>query len=76
MQELTGFQYNCVSPFGMKQDIPILIAKSIQNRKFVYMGGGSETMKVGMSVLDLAKFGAFAQVTDDRPNGAAGGLES
>ena len=51
---LTGFSHNAVTSFGIKENLPIIIAKAIVNndgmQPFIWMGGGHVHCKIGLSL--------------------------
>lgn len=54
---LTGFSHNAVTPFGMKENVPIILAKAIVDnddmQPFIWMGGGHVHCKIGVSLHDF-----------------------
>jgi len=62
---ITGYTHNSVTPFGMLEEVPIVLAKAILDVKpsFIWMGGGHVDLKLGMSVDDFCK-GTNASVLD------------
>ncbi|KAJ0405778.1 hypothetical protein P43SY_003628 [Pythium insidiosum] len=54
-EELTGFKFNGVSPFGMKVAIPVIISGAVAalNPPFIWLGGGAESVKLRISVHEL-----------------------
>lgn len=69
---LTGYSHNAVTPFGMLQDVPIILSKAITEcsnmTPFVWMGGGHIHCKLGMAISDFlrAKKPLVLDVTDPR----------
>ena len=69
---LTGYSHNAVTPFGMLEDVPIILSKAIIHNsdmtKFIWMGGGHIHCKVGMAVSDFisANKPYVLDVTDSR----------
>ena len=63
--KLTGYGHNSVTPFGLLEDVPVLMASAIRDVKpaFVFMGGGHVDLKLGMAVEDFVQ-GANAIVAD------------
>jgi Uncharacterized conserved protein len=51
-KELTGYGYNAITPFLMKNNIVVLLSDSILqlNPQYFWMGGGEVDLKLGMSV--------------------------
>ncbi len=70
---LTGYSHNAVTPFGMLEDVPIILSKEITRNKdmtqFIWMGGGHIHCKVGLAVSDFirAKNPLVLDITDNRP---------
>lgn len=70
---LTDYSHNAVTPFGMKENIPIVLSKAITETKdmspFIWMGGGHIHLKLGMAVSDFIKTAdpLVLDVTDARP---------
>lgn len=54
---LTGYKHNAVSPFGLVEDIPIVICKNCveMSTPYLYLGGGKVDVKVGLSVHDFVR---------------------
>jgi prolyl-tRNA editing enzyme YbaK/EbsC (Cys-tRNA(Pro) deacylase) len=54
---LTGFMHNAVTPFGIKEKVPIILAQTIVSdteiSRFIWMGGGHVHLKVGVSIAEL-----------------------
>jgi prolyl-tRNA editing enzyme YbaK/EbsC (Cys-tRNA(Pro) deacylase) len=49
--EVTGFQHNAVSPFGLATKIPILLSEACTREcKYLFMGGGAVNVKLGMAM--------------------------
>ena len=67
---LTGFRHNAVSPIGMLVKVPVIICTRCVSvsPSFIYLGGGEEDLKLGISVHDLIQFtGAMvAQISEGR----------
>jgi prolyl-tRNA editing enzyme YbaK/EbsC (Cys-tRNA(Pro) deacylase) len=53
--ELTGYGYNAITPFLMKQKIPIILASDIANLRpaYFWLGGGEVDLKLGISVSEF-----------------------
>lgn len=70
---LTGYSHNAVTPFGMLEDVTVILSKAIVDHgdmtKFIWMGGGHIHCKVGMAVPDFirSKNPLILDVTDSRP---------
>ena len=59
---LGGFDHNAVSPFGLLNNLPIVVCKRCVDVKYpyLYMGGGKVDVKLGISVSDfLRSTGAY-----------------
>ena len=59
MAELSGYKFNAVTPFFMKNEsLPIIIDKSIADLEpaYFWMGGGRVSLKLGTSVADFQKY--------------------
>jgi prolyl-tRNA editing enzyme YbaK/EbsC (Cys-tRNA(Pro) deacylase) len=52
---LTGFPFNSVTPFGLLQEIPIMLTDAVIPLNFLWMGGGHVHLKLGMSVSDFLR---------------------
>lgn len=52
---LTGFSFNSVTPFGLLQEIPIILTDAVIPLNFLWMGGGHVHLKLGMSVSDFLR---------------------
>ena len=69
---LTGFTHNAVTPFGMLEKVPVILAKAISDNEdmtqFIWMGGGHIQLKVGVAVKEFvhAKRALVLDVTDPR----------
>eukprot|EP00979_Chaetoceros_neogracilis_P000495 scaffold113_cov202-Chaetoceros_neogracile.AAC.2 len=69
---LTGYSHNAVTPFGLLEDVPIVLSKGITEYSnmtpFMWMGGGHKDCKVGMAAKDFikAKSPFVIDVTDPR----------
>ncbi len=37
---ITGYKFNSVTPFGLKEDVPIILSSSIADLGYFWMGGG------------------------------------
>jgi prolyl-tRNA editing enzyme YbaK/EbsC (Cys-tRNA(Pro) deacylase) len=62
---LTGYRHNSVTPFGLLEDVPVLMASAIRDVKpaFIFMGGGHVDLKLGMAVEEFVQ-GTNAIVAD------------
>jgi prolyl-tRNA editing enzyme YbaK/EbsC (Cys-tRNA(Pro) deacylase) len=54
---ISGFRHNAVSPFGMLENIPIVICKNVVDVQpgYIFMGGGLPDVKLGVSVADFVR---------------------
>ena len=52
---LTGYAHNSVTPFGLKEKVPIMLSAAIVPHGYFWMGGGHIHLKLGMSVSDFLK---------------------
>ena len=54
-KQLTGFEYNCVSPIGINNNIPIIISHHIinSNCKYIWIGSGSLNVKLRIDTQEL-----------------------
>lgn len=52
---ITGYSYNSVSPFGLKEQVPIVFTKDVVPLHFLWMGGGHKDLKLGMAVSDFIR---------------------
>lgn len=52
---ITGYAFNSVTPFGLKEPVPIILSSDIVPQGYFWMGGGHIHLKLGMSVLDFQK---------------------
>lgn len=52
---LTGFSFNSVTPFGLKEKVPIVLTSAVVPLNFLWMGGGHVHLKLGMAVSDFIK---------------------
>ncbi|GMI34566.1 hypothetical protein TrRE_jg13180 [Triparma retinervis] len=66
---LTGFKHNSVSPFGLKEDIPVVLSRAVveEGVNFIWMGGGDVDLKLGMGVKEFVDGrGAFVLDVSDK----------
>jgi len=52
---LTGFSFNSVTPFGLKEQVPMVLTAAVVPLNFFWMGGGHVHLKLGMAVSDFVK---------------------
>jgi len=50
---ITGYAFNSVTPFGLKESVPIVLSSAIVPHSYFWMGGGHVHLKLGMSVSDF-----------------------
>ena len=62
--EVTGMMYGGVTPFGLPDEIPILIDARIAGDGVVWLGGGSRSLKVGVKADDLLRLSNSRLVED------------
>ncbi|OQR81403.1 hypothetical protein THRCLA_11762 [Thraustotheca clavata] len=53
--EITGFQFNGVSPFGMKTPIPVIVSSAILDLGYIWLGAGAVDVKLRMAVTDVIR---------------------
>lgn len=49
-ERLTGYVHNAVSPVGLHQQLPLILAAEIAELSYMWLGGGEPDLKLGMSV--------------------------
>jgi prolyl-tRNA editing enzyme YbaK/EbsC (Cys-tRNA(Pro) deacylase) len=52
---ITGYAFNSVTPFGLKEPVPIVLSSDIVPQGYFWMGGGHVHLKLGMSVSEFQK---------------------
>ena len=52
---ITGYTFNSVTPFGLKEKVPIILSSAIVPLSYFWMGGGHVHLKLGMSVSGFTK---------------------
>jgi prolyl-tRNA editing enzyme YbaK/EbsC (Cys-tRNA(Pro) deacylase) len=52
---ITGYAFNSVTPFGLKEPVPIILSSDIVPQGYFWMGGGHVHLKLGMSVSEFQK---------------------
>jgi prolyl-tRNA editing enzyme YbaK/EbsC (Cys-tRNA(Pro) deacylase) len=60
---ITGYAFNSVTPFGLLENVMIVLSKEIVPYGYFWMGGGHIHLKLGMSVVDFVKMG-FVKIMD------------
>ena len=57
---ITGYSHNAVTPFGLLEKIPVILAKAIVTNmdmtQFIWMGDGHIHLKVGVAVKEFINF--------------------
>jgi prolyl-tRNA editing enzyme YbaK/EbsC (Cys-tRNA(Pro) deacylase) len=53
--EITGYRVGTVSPFGLKQQVRILIDESVLREEEISIGSGARQMAIIMKSADLRK---------------------
>lgn len=55
--DLTGYEHNSVTPFGLLQQekVPIVLSAAVADLGFFWMGGGHVHLKLGMAVSDFVR---------------------
>lgn len=53
--EITGYEHNSVTPFGLLKPVPIFVSAALEPLKFFWMGGGHEHLKLGMAFSDFCR---------------------
>ena len=50
--DMTGYEFNGITPFMMKTDIPVILSKRITELEpaYLWFGGGRADLKLGISV--------------------------
>ena len=59
MAELSGYEFNAVTPFFMANDkLPVILDASIAEQvpKYLWFGGGRTSLKLGTSLADLKHY--------------------
>jgi prolyl-tRNA editing enzyme YbaK/EbsC (Cys-tRNA(Pro) deacylase) len=52
---ITGYQHNSVTPFGLLQDVPIILSEDVMPLRFIWMGGGALDLKLGCSTTEFIR---------------------
>jgi len=50
---ITGYKFNSVTPFGLNEDIPIILSSVLVSLGYFWMGGGHVHLKLGLAVSDF-----------------------
>jgi prolyl-tRNA editing enzyme YbaK/EbsC (Cys-tRNA(Pro) deacylase) len=72
---ITGYSHNSVTPFGVKETVPIVLASEIISYGYFWMGGGHVHLKLGMSVSDFQKLPNVQVMDVSVPRKATGDVE-
>ncbi|CAK4682822.1 hypothetical protein LEN26_003375 [Aphanomyces euteiches] len=48
--QLTGFEFNGVSPYGMATSIPVVVSQPILDLPYIWLGGGAHDVKLKVAV--------------------------
>lgn len=54
-RRISGYEHNSVTPFGLLEDVPIVVASPLRDLQFFWMGGGHVHLKLGMAFSDFCK---------------------
>ena len=60
---ITGYKHNSVTPFGMKENVRMVLTENVVKLKFFWMGGGHVHLKLGMATSEFCE--AFNPVIAD-----------
>jgi len=52
---ITGYKFNSVTPFGLLEEVPIILSSEVAELGYFWMGGGHVHLKLGLSVSDFLK---------------------
>ena len=52
---ITGYSHNSVTPFGLLQEVPILLTDAVLPLKYFWMGGGAVHVKLRVTVTDFVR---------------------
>lgn len=55
VRELTGMEIGGVTPFGLPDDLPVLVDARVMHAGWVILGGGNRTSKLKMDPAGLAR---------------------
>jgi len=50
---ITGYKFNSVTPFGLNEDIPVILSSVLVSLGYFWMGGGHVHLKLGLAVSDF-----------------------
>jgi prolyl-tRNA editing enzyme YbaK/EbsC (Cys-tRNA(Pro) deacylase) len=65
---LSGYKFNAVTPFFMKDEtLPIILSKEVANLDpaYFWLGGGRYTLKIGISVDDFKHYCGDRLIIED-----------
>ncbi|CAD8173976.1 unnamed protein product [Paramecium pentaurelia] len=51
--QLSGYQFNAITPFNMVQNMPLLISDRILNLEYIWFGGGHTDVKLRMDIKEM-----------------------
>ncbi|CAD8072967.1 unnamed protein product [Paramecium primaurelia] len=51
--QLSGYQFNAITPFNMVQNMPLLISDKILNLEYIWFGGGHTDVKLRMDIKEM-----------------------
>mmetsp|Transcript_2840 Transcript_2840/g.4850 ORF Transcript_2840/g.4850 Transcript_2840/m.4850 type:complete len:107 (-) Transcript_2840:89-409(-) len=71
MEELSGYRFNAVTPFFMKNDkLPVILDDEIDNLEsgYFWLGGGRVSLKIGTSVADIKDYLGERVIVDSISN--------
>ena len=63
---ITGYQHNSVTPFGLKENVRMVLTEQVVKRRFFWMGGGHVHLKLGVATSEFCA--AFDPVVGDISN--------
>jgi len=50
---ITGYKFNSVTPFGLNEEIPVILSDAVADLGYFWMGGGHVHLKLGLAVSDF-----------------------
>lgn len=50
---ITGYQFNSVTPLGLKEEVPIILSSAVSDLGYFWMGGGHVHLKLGLSASEF-----------------------
>ena len=51
--QLTGYRHNAVTPFAMRQKMPMILSDPISSLAYFYLGGGAIDLKIRIGTQEL-----------------------